>query len=157
MRSRQILTLAGATLLLVGCASQPKKTDAALLKPQDLDGSLEGYDLPSFYDRRNKAEAYGRCPKCHAWVTGSYIIWDGANGGGSGWWGHCQRCDSSLVYDDGFPLPEPRIVRWKVQHLKKAQQRSALDARTALCFHIGRHWPGASESERWPEELRYER
>ena len=26
--------------------------------------------------------------------------------------------------------------------------RSALDARTALCLHIVRHWPGASESER---------
>jgi len=26
--------------------------------------------------------------------------------------------------------------------------RSALDARVALCFHIGKHWPGASESER---------
>jgi hypothetical protein len=26
--------------------------------------------------------------------------------------------------------------------------RSALDARTALCFHIGGRWPGASESER---------
>ena len=27
--------------------------------------------------------------------------------------------------------------------------RSALDARTALYFHIGRRWPGARESERW--------
>ena len=26
--------------------------------------------------------------------------------------------------------------------------RSALDARTVLCFHIERHWPGASESGR---------
>ena len=26
--------------------------------------------------------------------------------------------------------------------------RSALDARTALCFHSERHWPGASESDR---------
>ena len=26
--------------------------------------------------------------------------------------------------------------------------RSALDARTVLCFHIQGHWPGASESER---------
>jgi hypothetical protein len=26
--------------------------------------------------------------------------------------------------------------------------RSALDARTALCLHIERHWPGASESAR---------
>jgi hypothetical protein len=28
-------------------------------------------------------------------------------------------------------------------------KRSALDARTPLCFHMERHWPGASESERW--------
>ena len=27
--------------------------------------------------------------------------------------------------------------------------RSALDARTALRFHIERHWPGASESDRY--------
>jgi hypothetical protein len=27
-------------------------------------------------------------------------------------------------------------------------QRSALDARTALCLHMQAHWPGASESER---------
>jgi hypothetical protein len=27
-------------------------------------------------------------------------------------------------------------------------ERSALDARTALCFHFGDYWPGASESER---------
>ena len=27
--------------------------------------------------------------------------------------------------------------------------RSALDARTALCFYIERHWPGASESGRY--------
>ena len=26
--------------------------------------------------------------------------------------------------------------------------RSPLDARTALCLHIGNHWPGASEGER---------
>jgi len=26
--------------------------------------------------------------------------------------------------------------------------RSALDARTALCLHIERRWPGASESQR---------
>ena len=26
--------------------------------------------------------------------------------------------------------------------------RSALDARTALCFHNEGHWPGASESDR---------
>ena len=30
-----------------------------------------------------------------------------------------------------------------------ANERSALDARTVLCFHIEAHWPGASESERW--------
>jgi hypothetical protein len=148
MHTRRILMLGGAALLLVGCSSQPKKTEAALLKPHNLEGSLEGYDLPSFYDRRNKAEAYGRCPKCRAWVTGYYISWDGADGGGSGWWGHCKRCDSSLVSDTGFLLREPRIVQWKVEHLRKAQQRSALDARTALCLHVEGHWPGASESER---------
>jgi hypothetical protein len=27
-----------------------------------------------------------------------------------------------------------------------ANPRSALDARTVLCFHIEAHWPGASES-----------
>jgi hypothetical protein len=30
----------------------------------------------------------------------------------------------------------------------KANLRSALDARTALCSHVGHHWPGASESGR---------
>ena len=34
------------------------------------------------------------------------------------------------------------------QKPRSANPRSALDARTALCFHIGHHWPGASESER---------
>ena len=29
--------------------------------------------------------------------------------------------------------------------------RSALDARAAHCFHIERHWPAASESERWAD------
>ena len=32
-----------------------------------------------------------------------------------------------------------------------ANKRSALDARTALFLHIKTHWPGASESERWPK------
>jgi hypothetical protein len=32
---------------------------------------------------------------------------------------------------------------------RRANERSALDARPALCFHFERHWPGASESERW--------
>jgi len=31
---------------------------------------------------------------------------------------------------------------------KAANPRSALDARTALCLPLVRHWPGASESER---------
>jgi hypothetical protein len=31
--------------------------------------------------------------------------------------------------------------------------RSALDARTARCFHIGHHRPGASESERYAAAL----
>ena len=34
-----------------------------------------------------------------------------------------------------------------------ANYRSALDARTALCFHIEAHWPGASESERWGNQM----
>lgn len=29
-----------------------------------------------------------------------------------------------------------------------SNERSALDARKALCFHINADWPGASESER---------
>jgi hypothetical protein len=31
---------------------------------------------------------------------------------------------------------------------ERPNPRSALDARTALCFHIGRQRPGASESDR---------
>jgi hypothetical protein len=31
---------------------------------------------------------------------------------------------------------------------QRPNKRSALDARTARCFHMERHWPGASESER---------
>ena len=30
----------------------------------------------------------------------------------------------------------------------KANLRAALDARTEACFHIIRHWAGASESKR---------
>ena len=30
----------------------------------------------------------------------------------------------------------------------KSNPRSALDARTALCFYFEHHWPGASETER---------
>jgi len=30
-----------------------------------------------------------------------------------------------------------------------SNERSALDARTALYFHVDAHRPGASESERW--------
>ena len=30
--------------------------------------------------------------------------------------------------------------------IKMPNLRSALDAGTALCLHIGREWPGASES-----------
>jgi hypothetical protein len=36
-----------------------------------------------------------------------------------------------------------------VMVIYRPNPRSALDARTAHCFHIGRRWPGASESERW--------
>ena len=36
----------------------------------------------------------------------------------------------------------------------KPNKRSALDARTALCLHIEGHWPGASESGRWPSILK---
>jgi 4-amino-4-deoxy-L-arabinose transferase-like glycosyltransferase len=43
-----------------------------------------------------------------------------------------------------------RIARRRSHHESNlANPRSALDARTALCFHIESHWPGASESERW--------
>jgi hypothetical protein len=43
------------------------------------------------------------------------------------------------------------IMIWFMSHHRTPpNRRSALDARTALCFHIKRHWPGASESERWP-------
>jgi hypothetical protein len=31
--------------------------------------------------------------------------------------------------------------------MRQANVRSALDARTARCFHIGCHWPGAGESD----------
>jgi hypothetical protein len=147
MRSRQILTLAGATLLLAGCVSRPREGNGAALKPAEPYGSSAGCELPSFYDRRNRAEAYGHCPKCGAWIRGSYISALGSEGCVSGWWGYCQRCDLSLVSEAGFFLREPRIVRWKIERLKKAQ-RSPLDAQTALCFHIEHHWTGASESER---------
>jgi hypothetical protein len=35
------------------------------------------------------------------------------------------------------------------ESIRDANERSALDARTALCLHIEAQWPGASESERW--------
>ena len=47
-------------------------------------------------------------------------------------------------------LVEPRsrgstyIGGWTIKRM--ANERSALDARTALCLHVEAHWPGASES-----------
>jgi hypothetical protein len=35
--------------------------------------------------------------------------------------------------------------------LRAPNERSALDARTAFCFHFEAHWPGASESERYAQ------
>ncbi len=37
---------------------------------------------------------------------------------------------------------------WTIE--RKANERSALDVRTVLCFHSERHWPGVSELRRSP-------
>ncbi len=41
------------------------------------------------------------------------------------------------------------LAKDKMPARRTPNKRSALDARTALCFHIGGRWPGASESGRW--------
>jgi hypothetical protein len=38
------------------------------------------------------------------------------------------------------------MMFFREQAKQSSNPRSALDARTALCFHIEAHWPGASES-----------
>ncbi len=41
---------------------------------------------------------------------------------------------------------------WHSRH-SRANNRSALDARAACCFHIKRHSPGTSENERWARRV----
>jgi len=68
-----------------------------------------------------------------------------------------------IMREDGKPWVEPgsvlltlsdteALAGWDgvffVLKRKLPNKRSALDARSVLCFHIKRQWPGASESER---------
>jgi hypothetical protein len=68
-----------------------------------------------------------------------------------------------ITREDGKPWVEPGSVLLPLGNTealtawdgvffvlkRKLPKRSALDARTALCFHIEAHWPGASESGRY--------
>src|SRR5687768_9341556 len=76
-------------------------------------------ERPSFYDRNNLAEYYGRCPKCQRWVKGyySHLLYHNASGVmgcDSRVAGTCKRCGVFLVADDsGSITNESRIVRWR--------------------------------------------
>ena len=79
-------------------------------------------ERPSFYDRNNIAEYYGRCPQCQRWVKGylTHEHYSDASGkpvgAGSLVTGMCKRCKVHLGAHEPSPLTnEARIVTWTLR------------------------------------------